>query len=318
MRELVLGSLPYTVTLRMDNPSHQAFNWEATLLSGQSFVEFHEAISNTATGTLRYGDPVYLTLTISPTQLLTGSHAATLQIDAIKADNTRLTHFVDLSVLMRPPGNLLLYYFPLVLYGDRTSVSTTDYQWETPVEPNDRVVHGMANNSNIGIALPFPFTLRNREYEDARLYSDGFLRFPDTSVGNNLPNRCLPNLSEPAQAIYGWWADLDPSAQNARVSTFQPTVDRFVIEFDSVPSAPGITPAYQVSFQIVLYANGDIRLNYGEALGLTPNAPDVTVGVKARDGLFFNQVACKDGAMEVGYLPQSLQSLLFKAQGDIY
>ncbi len=317
-RELVTDTQPYTVTLRLDNPSSTALAWRAELVSGNNFIDFHNAISDTISGTVAYGVPVYLSLTISPTKLLTGGHAGTLQLTELLPDDTRQTHFVDLSVLVRQPQNLRNYYFPLVFNSLLTKIPDSGYYWESPVNLNDRVIHRLFDNSDILLSLPFTFTLRNRDYIDTRLYSDGFLRFPDETTGDSLPTHCLPNLTAPAQAIYGWWADLDPTASGARISSFQPAADRFVVEFENVPSGGGITPAYRVSFQIVLYENGNIRLNYQDAPGFSATAPDVTVGVEARDGLFFNQVACKAGNFEIGYLPQSQQSLLFHAQGDIY
>jgi len=317
-REVVTGTAPYTVTMRLDNLSASSLAWRADLIDGEEFIEFHNAISNTVSGAVAYGEPVYLSLTISPTNLLIGGHAGTLQVIELLPDSTRRTHFVDLSVLVRQSEDLSSYYFPLIFNNQLTGIVSSAYQWERPVEQDDRVVHFLLDSSNILLTLPFTFTMRSQTYMDARLYSDGFLRFPDATTGNPLPSRCLPDLSAPAQAIYGWWANLDPSASGARVSSFQPAADRFVVEFDDVPSASGITPAYQVSFQIVLYKSGDIRLNYQDAPGLRVDAPTVTVGVEARDGLFFNQVACKTSDVEIGYLPQSQQSLLFRGQGDIY
>lgn len=317
-RELVTGTDPYTVSLRLDNPSSTGLAWRAELIAGTNFIDLHNAISDTISGTVAYGSPVYLSLTISPTHLLPGGHAGTLQVTELLPDGTRQTHFVNFSLVVRQPQALRSYYFPFVFNGLLTTIPETGYYWEQPTNPDERVVHRLLDNSNILLSLPFTFTMRSRDYVDARLYSDGFLRFPDATTGDPLPSRCLPNLSEPAQGIYGWWADLNPSASGAQISSFQPAADRFVVEFENVPSAGGITPAYTVSFQIVLYENSDIRLNYQEVPALRADEPNVTVGVEARDGLFFNQVACKDDNLEIGYLPQAQQSLLFHAQGDIY
>ncbi|MCB0063560.1 MAG: S8 family serine peptidase, partial [Caldilineaceae bacterium] len=317
-REVFSGTVPYTVTLRLDNPSSTPLTWRAELIAGQRFVDFHDAISNTMTSTVTYGEPAYLTLTISPTHLAPGSHAATLKVVELHTDDTQQTHFVDLSVLVWPQQDLRNLYFPVVMNNTASVIPEAGYQWETPVHAADRSVHLLFDNSNIALSLPFTFTLRSKNYFDARLYSDGFLRFPDTTTGSNLPNHCLPDIGQPAQAIYGWWADLDPTGSGARISSFQPAADRFVVEFENVPSAAGVTPTYRVSFQIVLYRNGDIRLNYRKTPELAATRPNMTVGVEARDGLFFNQVACKDSSREIGYPPQSQQSLLFHGQGDIY
>ncbi len=319
VEELEPGRAPYDVTLRLDNPSTTALDWQADLIRGERFVQLNNTISNTISGTIQYGDPIYLSLTISPTHLITGGHEAALRVDGLRSDGTKQTQYVDLSVLVSPPQNLQRYYMPIVLQGTLQAVPDTAYRWEIPADEEDRTVHGMTDDSNIGVALPFTYTLKEQSYTQARIYSDGFLRFSNTSaVADNLPNACLPNLQEPGQAIYGWWADLNPGGTGARVSSFQPASDRFVVEFDNVPAAASVAPAYRVSFQMVIYTNGNIRLNYERAPGITATAPRVTIGVEAHDGLFFNQVACTDNNSEIGYLPRSRQSLFFAAEGDIY
>ncbi|MCB0190269.1 MAG: S8 family serine peptidase, partial [Caldilineaceae bacterium] len=284
LREVAVASAPYTVTLRLDNPSATVLDWNASLIAGADFVTFHGAISDTITSTVRYGAPVYLSLTISPTHLLTGSHAAALQITALQPDGARVRQFVDLSVVVWSPQALSYRYFPFMFHVGTTVTPATGYDWAMPTVASDRTSYQLIDNSNVALTLPFTFTLRSIDYTAARIYSDGFLRFPDATTGDSLPSHCLPNLTEPGQAIYGWWADLNPGAQGAQVSSFQPDDDRFVVEFANVPSANGVTPAYVVSFQIVLYRDGDVRLNYRQAPGVIAGAPPVTVGIEARDG----------------------------------
>lgn len=317
-RDVFSGTLPYTVTLRLDNPSSTSIDWRTELVAGEQFVTFHDGISNTLTSTVAYGDPVYLTLTISPTHLISGSHAAALKFTELLPDGTERPTFVDLSVLVWPGQNLRKVYFPTVIKNISASTTESPNRWEFPATSADRKTHLLLDNSNIQLSLPFTFTLRNQSYLDARLYADGFLRFSDSTAGDTSTNHCLPDSGQPDQAIYGWWADLDPSAPGAKISSFQSAADTFVVEFSNVPSAASVTPTYVVSFQMVLYANGDIRLNYDVTPELSATLPNVTVGVEARNSLFFNQVACKDGDLEVGYLPQSRQSILFRGTGDVY
>lgn len=314
------GAAPYVVTLRLDNPSLQPVAWRATLLNSHEWVRINDTTPTTNTtilsGTVVYGEPRYVSFTITPTHLLTGSYAATVRVDQIKADNSLVSTFVTINLLIGA-DQTNYFFIPIVVQGQLVPVVTQSFQWEMPLQATDRTTYGMTDNSNVGVSLPFTFTLRNKDYTSARIFSEGFISFPDTTGSESLPIRCLPNLAQPAQAIYGWWADLDPGQAGARVSTFQPAADRFVVEFENVPAA-GATPAYQVSFQIVFYSTGDVRLNYLDAPLLQKTAPVVTIGIEARDGLFYNQVACNDGALQVGYLPSPRQTLYFDAQEDLY
>ena len=247
---------------------------------------------------------------------MTGSYAATVRIDQLNADNSSVSTFVDINLLI-DVKQTFIRYIPLVIQNQLLPVITPSFQWEIPITVTARTTHGMTDNSNVGISLPFTFTLRNKAYTSARISSEGFLSFPDVGVGESLPNRCMPNLAQPAQAIYGWWADLNPGAAGARVSTFQPATDRFVVEFENVPAA-GATLDYRISYQIVLYSSGEVRLNYLDVPVQQQSLPVVTIGIEARDGLFYNQVACNDGTAQVGYLPSPRQTLSFNAQEDIY
>ncbi len=308
------GAAPYTVNLRLDNPSLQAVNWRATLSTGQSWVGINGATNQVISSTVAYGAPSYVSLTISPTQLLTGTYVASVRIDQVKPDNSFIASFVTINLAVGADPTKYLF-MPLIRLGEPAPITTSAYRWETPANPADRVVHGMTDSSEIGISLPFTFTLRHKGYTSARISSEGFVNFPNTSV-SALPNQCLPNLAQPAQAIYGWWADLNPGVVGARVSTFPVAADRFVVEFENVPQV-GVTPAALVSFQMVLYRDGKIALNYRDVPTL-PTMPLVTIGVEARDGLFSNQVACNNGTLQVGYLPSSNQTLTFNTQEDLY
>lgn len=314
------AAAPYTVTLRLDNNSLQSLNWRATLLNGQEWVRINRTtpITNTTvlSGEVTYGEPRYVSLTITPTQLITGTYAATLRVDQLNVDNSVLSTFVDINLLVGIQQPYALF-FPLARQGVPQPITTPSFQWEVPAKAEDRTTHGMTDNTNIGITLPFTFTMRHQNYTSARISSEGFVSFPDTTLTDSLPNRCLPNLLQPAQAIYGWWADLNPGSAGARVSTFQPTSDRFVIEFENVPTT-GVLPDYQLSFQIVLFKSGEIRLNYLDVPTELKTMPSVTIGVEARDGLFYNQVTCNTGALEVGYLPVPHQTLSFNTQEDVY
>ncbi|MEZ4734871.1 MAG: S8 family serine peptidase [Caldilineaceae bacterium] len=312
VNRVAFGAAPYQVVLRLDNPSLQPLTWRATLLNSQEWVQINGATGTVLTDTVVYGAPAYLSLTVTPTQLITGSYAATVRVDQVNANDSAVSTFVDINLLIGT-NQTNYFYFPLVVQGQSVPVTTPSFQWEMPLQVEDRSVHGMTDNSSIGFTLPFTFTLRNKAYTSARIFSEGFISFPDVEISGSLANRCLPNLTQPAQAIYGWWANLNPT----RVSTFQPATDRVVIEFENVPVA-GTTPAYQVSFQIVLYRNGDVRLNYLEAPVAQTAMPAVTIGIEGRDGLFYNQVACSDGTTQVGYLPSSRQTLYFNAKEDIY
>jgi hypothetical protein len=165
-------------------------------------------------------------------------------------------------------------------------------------------------------------TLGSRTYGSIRLFSDGLIAFSSVEAPVDFApadNACLPvalfpsfETPFPSAAVYPWWANLNPGAAGARVSTFSLGTNRFVVEFLNVPSVGASNP-YTVSFQSVLYANGDVQLNYAKAPSF-PAAPDpVTVGVQSLDGRFFNRVACATGKTILGETPRAGQSIFIRS-----
>ena len=83
-----------------------------------------------------------------------------------------------------------------------------------------------------------------------------------------------------------------------------------------------LDPAINLGPQPVLYANGDVGLNYRDvpevaAQSLRELTPEVTIGVQARDGLFRNQVACILLTDGFGRPPHREESILIK-RGEVY
>lgn len=158
----------------------------------------------------------------------------------------------------------------------------------------------MTDNTNIGISLPFTFTLRHQAYTSARISSEGFITFPDANVSDSLPRSLLPNLS--AQAIYGWWADLNPGSPGP---AFRPSNrPRIALSLNlKMCRRLRLVPEYQLTFQIVLFTNGEIHLNYLDVPTKLKTMPVVTIGIEARDGLFYNQVACSAALAKWGLYP---------------
>jgi subtilisin family serine protease len=312
---VVSGTLPYTVTIGLDNPSLRVISWTVALASSGNWLRLAGTPNLTATGVAQYGVPGHLALVISPTHLAVGVYHGALEFTATRSNGAAVRQLVNvqLTVGLQPRS-----WLPAIIRRSTGVGAAPTYRWETPASGSERTLISMTDESEVNVTLPFTFTLRNRAYTDLRLYSNGFVSFPGSETATPLPNQCMPNQANPQQAIYGWWANLDPGAAGARISTFQPGSDRFVIEFDNVPTASGVLPAYRVAFQMVLYTTGNVALNYGQTPAALAGVFPVTVGVEARSGFFYNQVACMDSTQEFGLRPSAPQSLLFNGQEDFY
>ena len=321
------GTAPFTTTVAIASPSLDPMSVVGTVTPANWF-EIVNVSGSSFTSTLADGAPLYLTIAISPTHLVTGTYTSAVTLVGTRSDLSTVEVGVPVFVTVSDLAPAL--YLPSIASAStiHPAEELIPYEWETPVDP---VTYTLGDDEWAAVTLPFVFPLTGQDssaasyYTDVAIYADGFVAFPGAAAGTVADpgtNQCLPFFSSPIQAIFGWWADLDPSLGDGEVSTFQPASDRFVIQYERVPSAAGVSDPYSVTFQIVLHASGKIGLNYQDvpprvAQGLLDLTPKVTVGVQANQRLFRNQVSCVTPTEGHGLPPESQQSIFFEPE-DIY
>ncbi len=125
--------------------------------------------------------------------------------------------------------------------------------------------------------LPFSFTFGGTAYTSVNIMSNGFLTFGAAPTSYYWSNSALSATTTPSNAIYGFWDDLDQlsGGQVRTQSMGAGATQRFVISWIGVPhwSLAGTV----VTFQIALFANGTIRIQYGTMTGTLTSC---TVGIK--------------------------------------
>ncbi|MBU6352059.1 MAG: S8 family serine peptidase [Chloroflexi bacterium] len=315
------GAVPLTRTVRIANS-----NPLSATVAGEVLLSDWYTVPNVPdsdfVATAAYGQPAYLTVAISPTFLAIGNYMGGIGLAVTDAGGQSTNRWIPIRLDVVGTLDRRLY-LPWVARGDEAATSLP-FQWEIPaLSPTVLITD---SRQSVPVALPFPFPFSGQGpptatvYSTAEVYADGFLAFAESGTPA-LPghNQCLPVLAEPAQAIFGWWMDLDPTLTGGQILAFQPASDRFVVEYRNV-GVVGFPAA--VTLQIVLHANGDIGFNYQEvpapvAQNLNQLTPQVTVGVQARAGLFYNQVACTTAQEGYGWPPGSATSLLIQRK-DAY
>lgn len=321
------GASPFTATVMVASTSSITATITGTIPAANWFRVVNAGGSNFA-GAVRYGQPLYLTVAISPTHLITGAYNSAIALTITEGSGKRTATEVPISVGVgefTPTVYLPLVSKPPFVTADAAPLPFT---WETPtITPT---VLAIGSSGYVTVALPFVFPLSGvntttaASYAFAYVYADGFAAFSEgthTAVASPGVTQCLPILSQAVQGVFGWWADLDPTL-GGEITTFQPASDRFVIQYENVASAAEVTPPYTVTFQIVLYANGDVGFNYLDtpdavATSLTNLTPRVVVGVQARAGLFRNQAACITTTQGFGRPPHDSESILIERE-EVY
>ena len=97
---LDLGVAPFTTTLSLSNPSSRPATWEAALPNAD-WLHFADTESRTISGTVAYGAPVHLSLTISATDLLTGAVSGMIQIENLDTKESAGAVLVEVLTAIR-------------------------------------------------------------------------------------------------------------------------------------------------------------------------------------------------------------------------
>ncbi len=312
MQAALQGAEPYSITMTLQNPSLQPLSYQATIPRSTSWLRFANG-SATANGSVRFGQSAHLALTVDPSGLRDGAYSTTVQVVGTAPNNSRVTWSKGFTLRVGHLGQLYLPQVHLSVTPVTTqAVQPVAFRWETPAVGARQVLTLTADGSQLVALHSFGFPLQQDTHWDIRVHANGGVSMPGSN--NTLgANRCLGDSAWPNQGVFGWWADLDPTAPAAQVSTFAVGNDRHVVEYENVPVETGGT----ATFQIVLYRSGAIRLNYRTLPGGAGALPRATVGVEARDGRFFNQLYCNDGAAGFGTAPRSGESFLINP-GDIF
>jgi hypothetical protein len=130
---------------------------------------------------------------------------------------------------------------------------------------------GLTDDSWTTVTLSFNFPFYDATYNWVSVGSNGVVYFEDYYIG--LSNTALPSNSYGGgDLIAVFWDDLNPSAAGAVY--FQDFGTYAVIEWDGVPRYGQTEPN---TFEVILYDNGDILIQYKEMLG---TYTDATVGIQ--------------------------------------
>ncbi len=165
-----------------------------------------------------------------------------------------------------------------------------DYSW-IDISDESTLINFSHNDyaSDQIMQLEFQFPFFNSSYTNLIINPNGWVGFGEDNTGWD--NTSLPNSSAPNPAIMGFWDDLNPINSNGTGQGnvyFNSNQERAVVWFDNVQHWPTNFEGSIYDFQIVMYATGDIILNYRNMQGITNSG---TIGIQdatATNGLLVN------------------------------
>lgn len=184
------------------------------------------------------------------------------------------------------------------------------YTWIDSDEP-DGPIYGFFDITGIGTDITgilggdgtasgpigFPFEFYGATYEELFINANGFVSFQAPTVTNPWVNRQIPAVDGVDGIIAGLWADLEPQNFNGSVHIAGgPEV--LIVQWTNASLFFGSADE-TVTFQIVLFADGNIEIYY-EDVETAPFRSSSTVGIESIDGtdgaqVAFNTPYIKDG-----------------------
>ncbi len=143
----------------------------------------------------------------------------------------------------------------------------------------------LGDDAAVSVPLPFAFPYYGTDRTSVRIVSNGWLGFAGSGTSTAFTNAAIPTAGAPNDMLAAFWDDLNPSSGGS--VRYQNMGDgRFVVSWLGVPrysDAPSV-----MTFQIILYANGQIVYQYQSMTGTLNSA---TVGIENPNGTDGLQVA---------------------------
>ena len=119
----------------------------------------------------------------------------------------------------------------------------------------------LVDDGNVQLTFGFDFPFYDSSYSGGYLCSNGYLCF-DTGYGM-ASNYAMPSTSLHSGAIAAWWDDIDPP-EGGSVYTYHDAANgRYIISFVNIQNYISGGGTGDLTFQMILYANGRIVLQYG-------------------------------------------------------
>ena len=230
---------------------------------------------------------------------------SSINISNTGEDESILTYSLKISQFENPMGG------PDIeenYWSDSDNETAIDANWIDITDTGTLYSFPTNDASGESIQLGFDFPFYGETYNECIINPNGWIGFGDDNT--EWDNGSVPSTSAPRASIMGFWDDLNPSNDNCTNSCsgnvyYHTNEDRMVIWFDNVSHWPNYFDNSIYSFQIVIYATGEININYGTMIGDVNSA---TVGIQNAAGNSGLQMAYNSS-----YVHEDLTTIIKKA-----
>jgi hypothetical protein len=110
------------------------------------------------------------------------------------------------------------------------------------------------------IEIGFSFPFYGNTYSEIYICSNGLITFGGYTIAYS--NSSIPSITPPNNFIAPWWDDLNLSAYGNVYYYHDASEHRFIVSFVGAPKYYNYGGAGSNTFEVILYENGKIELNY--------------------------------------------------------
>jgi glucose/arabinose dehydrogenase len=155
------------------------------------------------------------------------------------------------------------------------------------------------DNAITQIALPFAMPFYGQSYGSAWVDTNGKISFVDPG-GAAAANTAIPSVTPPNATVYAFWDDLvvDAAASVRTAVTGTSPSRQFVVEWRNVLLRG--TGSHRVTFEVVLFENGDIATNYQNLSNALERGKSATVGIEDAAGAIGIQYSFNSASLSNG------------------
>ncbi|MBN1754857.1 T9SS type A sorting domain-containing protein [bacterium] len=232
---------------------------------------------------------------------------------AAEEGSVMITAFIDPTLDVWPVNDTLRKRSAAFIHYTEGGPDSLGYLWKdsyhpggpeyTPVSISGAFLMGLYGDDNsISIPLPFPFHFYRGTYDTVYASTNGFISFLPLTV-SGVTNYCFPASAVPNALITGLWDDMNFD------TTLSPRPGLYTKVTGLIPERkfhiiyknaylPFSSTTETVTFEIVLYEDGRIKLNYADVE--TPSASDhsfgksATVGIEDQEGMVGLAYQCEN------------------------
>lgn len=175
---------------------------------------------------------------------------------------------------------------------DTDTDESIEYEWIDISESAELITFTNNDDSEGPFDIGFEFPFYDAQYSQLNINPNGWLGFGVT--GSQWDNTGIPSSSIAGPAIFGFWDDLNPENDGCNEYCsgnvfMHSNSDRMVIWFNDVAHWWANFENSYYNFQIVLYANGEIAINYQSITGTYAASVGIQESAMVGSQVSFNQ-----------------------------